>query len=333
MKRILALIKARNLEFFRDRSSLAWNLIFPVFIIFGFAFVFSGDGKADYKVGVVNPSLTTGVFIPFLNLKHIDFVSYPSRDAALDKLNNHLVDLVVDNNSGKYWLNQSSSKGYLAEKIMLGTVSSPVEKGQVSSTAPRYIDWFIPGILGMNMMFSGLFGVGFVIVRYRKNGVLKRLKATPVSAFEFLLAQVISRLLIIVFVQTVIFIGCYYLLNLQVQGSLLLLLLISTLGGFSMISMGLLVASSARSEELAGGLLNFISWPMMFLSGVWFSLEGSPAVVQWAANVMPLTHVIESARQVMLYGASIWDILPHLGIAFLMAVICLGIGAWRFKWD
>lgn len=333
MKRILSLIAARNLEFFRDRTSLAWNLIFPVFIIFGFAFAFSGDGKPEYKVGVVHVSNSAGAFSPSLELKHIDFVEYENLEQALDKLNNHLLDLVIDNQGAKYWLNDSSSKGYLAEKIILSAVQLPVEKGEVSSTAPRYIDWFIPGILGMNMMFSGLFGVGYVIVRYRKNGVLKRLKATPVTAFEFLLAQVLSRLIIIVFVQALIFMACYYLLDLQVRGSLWLLLLISALGGFAMICVGLLVASSARSEEVAGGLLNFISWPMMFLSGVWFSLEGTAPLVQWAANLLPLTHVIESARQVMLYGASLLQVLPLLGLIAIMALLCLFIGSWRFKWD
>lgn len=331
--RTIALIKARNIEFFRDRSSLAWNLFFPVFIIFGFAFAFSGDGKPEYKIGVVNQGAQESAFTRFQDLRYIEFVPYSNEALALEKLSKHQLDLVIDNASNRYWLNENSSHGYLVEKVMLGVVDASVIKAQVKTEAPRYIDWFIPGILGMNMMFSGLFGVGYVIVRYRKNGVLKRLKATPISAFEFLLAQVLSRLFIIVFLQTVIFIGCYWLLDLHVAGSFLLLFLIAILGGFSMISLGLLVASGTRSEELAGGLLNFITWPMMFLSGVWFSLEGSPHYVQLAAKMMPLTHVIESARQVSLYGASFWDIAPLLLTIFLMALACLLIGAWRFKWD
>ena len=146
-------------------------------------------------------------------------------------------------------------------------------------------------------MFSCLFGVGYVIVRYRKSGVLKRLKATPLRAIEFLAAQVVSRLWLVVAVTTVVFVGTHQFLDFVMRGSFLLLFTVLVLGAVCLISLGLLVAARTSSEELAGGLLNLLSWPMMVMSGVWFPLEGahpyikSAPYINAAAQVLPLTHL------------------------------------------
>jgi ABC transporter DrrB family efflux protein len=195
-----------------------------------------------------------------------------------------------------------------------------------------YAQWVLPGILGMNMMFSALYGVGYVLVRYRKNGVLKRLKATPLSALEFMAAQVASRLMIIITVTLVLFVGCVWLLDLTVEGAYLDLLLLTLLGIIALISLGVLITSVTRSEELAGGLVNLVSWPMMLLSGVWFSLEGAPELLQWVARCLPLTHWIEGARAIMIEGASLAGIAGNLWVLALMSLLFMSIGAWRFNW-
>ena len=191
-----------------------------------------------------------------------------------------------------YYVNESSPKGYLVEKIMLGTDAAKLlpERKAVEGRPIRYVDWLVSGLLSMNMMFSALFGVGYNLVRYRKNGVLKRLKATPLRAVEFLTAQVVSRLILIMGVFTVVYQGSDLFLHYQRLGSLLDLYLIFALGSACLTSLGLLVAARVTSEELAGGVLNMLSWPMMFLSGVWFSLEGAPKALRMFAYAMPLTH-------------------------------------------
>jgi ABC-2 type transport system permease protein len=184
----------------------------------------------------------------------------------------------------------------------------------------------------MNMMFSSLFGVGYNIVRYRKNGVLKRLRATPLSAIEFLLAQVFSRLLLITFVTTSIYLGCHYFIHFRMLGSYCTLFFVMSLGAMCLISLSLLVASRISSEEFAGGLLNLISWPMMFLSGVWFSLEGAHPLVKKAAQIFPLTHVIDAARAIMTEGAGLPQISYHIIVLAAMTVVFLVAGALAFQW-
>jgi ABC-type multidrug transport system permease subunit len=278
----------------------------------------------------VGAAPASGPLAHFLKTEHIRFVPFEKADDALPKLRRHQLDLLLDaGHEPRYWISSSSPNGYLVEKMLPGGVRREAVEGKEI----RYVDWLISGLLGMNMMFSALFGVGYTIVRYRKNGYLKRLKATPLSSLEFLLAQVISRLLLLVFVTTVVYAGCHAIIHFQMLGSYADLALVLVLGTICLISMGLLVASRSSSEEFAGGLLNLISWPMMFLSGVWFSLEGAHPYVKKAAQVFPLTHVIDASRAIMTEGATLAQVAPNLGVLVAMSALFLAAGAWMFRWE
>jgi ABC-2 type transport system permease protein len=331
LRRMLSVLHARNLEFLRDRSTLLFTLLLPVLLVIGMGFVFGGPPRPLFKVGVLEARIEPATH-PFLRERYVQFIPMPRESEALQKLTHQQIDLLVDLHSPvRYWVNTDSPKGYMAEKLLLAAAPGALRQ-PVSGKALRYIDWLFPGILGMNMMFSCLFGVGYVVLRYRKSGFLKRLHATPLSAFEFLSAQVLSRLLLIVFVTVVLYAGISFIIGFHNAGSLALLVLLAVLGALSMIALGLTVAARFSSEELVGGLLNMLTWPMMLLSGIWFSLEGSPPWVQWLAHVFPLTHVLDAARAVMLDGAGIVQIAPHLLFLAITALAFLAFGAWSFRW-
>lgn len=330
-RRFLAVLAARNKEFLRDRAALAWNLVFPVLIVMGFAFGFNGGNSNQYKVGVIhqqaNPQLA------FLHTQYIQFISVTDLQSASTKVGRHQLDMVLDLQGNRYWINETSAKGYFLERLLNSSASNHYQRELLSGRPVRYVDWLIPGILGMNMMFSALYGVGYVIVRYRKNGVLKRLKATPLSPVEFLCAQLVSRLWLILAVASVVFFGTHFFVDFIMHGHYLHLLAVFALGAFSMICLGLVVASRLRSEELADGLLNLVSWPMMFLSGVWFSLDGLNPWVQKLAQLFPLTHITTAARAIMLDGASLGDVTGHLLILVIMSLFFLLLGAFLFRWE
>jgi len=332
-QRFLSVLKARDREFVRDRSALAWNIIFPLLIIIGFAYAFTGDSLDQYKVGVIHQSEENQ--ISFYSTQYIHFIDIDEAEAtpAINKVKRHQLDMLLNVDQKRYWVNDSSPSGYMLEKVLAGSGGESYQKQQVQGEQVRYVDWLIPGVLGMNMMFSALFGVGYVVVRYRKNGVLKRLKATPLSALEFLSAQVVSRLWLIMAITSAVFVGCNLLIGFTMVGSYLNLFLVYALGAFSMISMGLIVAARVKSEEMAGGLLNMMSWPMMFLSGVWFSLEGLHPWVQKLALIFPLTHITEAARVIMLDGAGLVSILPNLAALLVMSIIFLLLGVLLFRWE
>jgi ABC transporter DrrB family efflux protein len=331
MRRLLSVFHARNLEFLRDRGTLLFTLLLPIMLVIGMGFVFGGPQRPIFKVGVLGPHADSRAH-PFLAERYVQFVPLAERSEALRKLTHQQLDLLIDYGAGtRYWVNTDAPKGYVVEKLLLAAEPG-AQRQPVSGAALRYIDWLFPGILGMNMMFSCLFGVGYVVLRYRKSGFLKRLHATPLTAFEFLSAQVLSRLALILFVTVVLYAGIGTIIGFHSAGSVPLLLLLALAGALSMIALGLTIAARFSSEELVGGLLNLLTWPMMLLSGIWFSLEGSPRWVQWVAHVFPLTHLLDAARAVMLDGAGLAQIAPNLLYLAGTTLVFLAFGAWSFRW-
>ncbi len=334
--RIYALFVARNIEFYRDRSALAWSILLPVLIIFVFAYAFGEENPEKFKVGMIASDALEVAPKAFSETRYIKFIEFDDAEANLYKVERHQVDMLFDPNTNRYWINRTSPNGYIVEKLLIAAyvgsgetlVKHLVEGGEV-----RYIDWVIPGVMAMNVMWGALFGIGFVIVRYRKFGVLKRLRATPVTAIEFLSAQILSRLWLLLLVNTAIFVGMDFFVDFRMHGSYLTLFLVLILGSINLICCGLVVAARISSEEVANGVLNLISWPMMFLSGVWFSLEGAHPWMQKFALILPLTHITEAAREIMIDGAGIVGISDHLLILGLSSMVLLIIGARIFRWE
>jgi len=338
-RRILAILRARNREFYRDRAGLGWNIIMPVVFVFGFALIFSGEPQAMFKVGILSQQADLAdVESPFITTKHIDFIKVEDHAEAIAKVERHQLDLLLDTGDvPRYWVNEHSQKGYLSERLMLAayaeTDSTQPQRQTVTGRGLRYVDWVLPGILAMNMMFSCFWGVGWVIVRYRKNGVLKRLQATPLSAFEFLTAQVLSRLAVVLVATIVVYAGADIFLDFVMRGSYIALFVVYSAGAMCLISMGLIIAARLRTEELADGLLNIFSWPMLLLSGVWFSMEGTSPAAQILSDLMPLTHLVNAARAVMVDGADLLQVLPEIVLLGGMGLILLFIAAMLFRWD
>lgn len=329
MKELIALFKARNIEFYRDFGSLSWAFLFPLLIIIGCAVAFSDPDTTVFKIGYHGQPDS----VPLLNAPYVNAVEFTDLDKGLERLKYHQLDLLVSTeNDKRYWINSESTKSEAAETLFLAG-STDFNRGQTSGRAVRYVDWVIPGVLGMNLMFGALYGVGYVIVRYRLNGVLKRLQVTPISALQFLTAQMASRLIIVVGINSLIFIGCLFSLDLVVRGSYLDMFLITVLGSLSMVSIGLLVACRTANEELANGLLNIATWPMMFLSEVWFSLDDSPDWLKACADFLPLTHIVKATRAVMIDGDSLLDVSPHLLWLAILTVVCLALAARLFRWS
>jgi ABC-2 type transport system permease protein len=329
LRRMKAVFIARSLEYLRDRASFGWNLVFPVLIVFALAVVFSGPPRALFTVtAVASDNLPELVEFPGVETIKAD------RNKALDRLSRQQTDLVIEvvDDSVNYWVNGNSASGAILELLLRYTESRPLARGETDGDAIRYVDWVVPGILGMNMMYSALWGVGYVVVRYRQSGYLRRLKATPLTKFEFLSAQVLSRLLVTLTASTIVFVGTNLVLDYKMVGSIGLLLLIALMGGLAMITLGLAIACRTESKEFADGLLNAVTFPMLLLSGVWFSLDGSPEWVQMLAQVLPLTHVLEAARAVMLDNAGFTDIATHLAVLVGFCIVGMGLSIKLFKW-
>ena len=334
--RIYALFVARNTEFFRDRSALAWSVLLPVLIIIGFAYAFTEENPEKFKVALITSSQNSIANDRFKSTRFVKFIEVGEIDSSLRKIERHQVDLLFDANTLNYWVNQTSPNGYIVEKLLIAAFADSgqaLRRNLLQGDAVRYLDWVIPGVIAMNMMWGALFGIGYVIVRYRKMGVLKRLRATPVTPVEFLTAQIMSRLWLLLVLNVLIYVGMDYFVDFRMNGSYLDLFIVFTLGCICLICCGLVIAARISSEEVANGLLNLISWPMMFLSGIWFSLEGAHPWMQKFALILPLTHVTDAAREIMIDGAGLTQIADHLLVLGGTSVVLLAIGAKIFRWE
>jgi ABC transporter DrrB family efflux protein len=333
MKAFTALVIARTMEFVRDTGSFAWSLLFPVVMIVGFAFAFSGNSDTLFKVGVLgagDPALG------FLKTPQTQFITYDAkadRHALTEKLRQHELDALVDTDTKTYWINDLGKNSKIIELLLSQQGGAAYSRQAVSGAPIRYVDRLVPGVIAMNLMFTSLFGVGYVLIRYRKNGVLKRMKATPVSALTFISAQGVSRLLIVVITSVLVYVGTNAFLGFRMEGSYLDLIGLLLLGTLSMIALGLALASRFRNEELANGIINLITWPMMLFSGVFFSLEGTPGPLQMFSQALPLTHFIQAARAIMLDGAGVVQLAPDFLFLGVFTALCLGLAAWLFRWD
>ncbi|MDA3850663.1 MAG: ABC transporter permease [Spirochaetaceae bacterium] len=338
MNQFLAMVKARTMEFVRDRGTFFWNLLFPLILVFGFSFVFSGNQDKIFKVGLLGDVPQSSQY-SFLELEQAEFIPYDleqiDRETVVQKLRMHQLDMLLDFDKNSYYINDQSANGKILRMLLQNPQYNQMalQEKEVSGKAIRYVDWLVPGVIGMNMLFSCMFGVGFVIVRYRKNGVLKRLKATPVSAFSFVSAQMASRFFIVLLTSMVVFAGTNIFLKFMMLGSYWNLILITALAILCMISLGLIFASRFKSEELASGVLNLLNFPMIIFSGVFFSLEGTPPLMQKIARFFPLTHFIEGARAIMLEGAGFVQILPNLITLAAMTLLFLVTASLLFQWD
>ena len=330
MNQLLALFKARNKEYYRDRGSLSWSFIMPPLIIAVIALAFSRSEPPIFKVGVYSQAQLPSVIE---QANYIQKIPFENLELAQQKVRHHQLDLLLlSDPKPSYFYNAESQSSKVLQDLIEANNSSVWSGEAISGRKVRYVDWVIPGVLAMNLMFSGLYGVGYVIVRYRKNGVLKRLQATPVSPLKFLSAQILSRLMIMLAVSCTVYIACDLFLDFLMLGSYLTLFMIAIIGNLCLLSLGLIVASRTANEELANGLLNFLVFPMMLLSEVWFSLDGAPAWMSTAAQFLPLTHMIQAARSVMIDGATLAQVSHHLIIMLVMTVIFLAVSLKIFKW-
>jgi ABC-type multidrug transport system permease subunit len=331
---VRALFVARNKEFYRDKGTLGWSFLMPFVVIAAIGFAFSGNDQSLFKVGVYLPSPEARLDLPFLQESYIHRINYQDFDTALDRLKHFQLDLLLSAaQPGKYWINRNSGNGKVIEELLLGGKMRSMERLTVTGREIRYIDWLIPGVLGMNFMFGALFGIGYVIVRYRKNGVLKRIQVTPVTPLQFLTAQVLSRLFLLMTSGAIIYLGCNLLFGFVMLGSYLDLFVVGLVGAFSMISMGLIISSRTASEELANGLLNLLSFPMMLISEVWFSLDDAPRWLHVISDCLPLTHMVKAAREIMLNGTGLADLGYHIWILVIMCVVFLILASLLFRWN
>jgi ABC-type multidrug transport system permease subunit len=196
----------------------------------------------------------------------------------------------------------------------------------------RYIDFLIPGLLGMNLMGSAIWGMGFTIVDARRKKLIKRLIATPMPRHYFLLSFLLSRILLLIIEVGVLLGFGAWIFHVPVRGSLVQFALLCLLGSLCFSALGLLLASRVKTIEAASGLMNAVMMPMWIASGVFFSALRFPDVVQPLIKALPLTAVIDALRANMLQGSNLVQVAPEIVVMGIWLIVCFGLAVKLFRW-
>jgi ABC transporter DrrB family efflux protein len=203
----------------------------------------------------------------------------------------------------------------------------------IDAVGSRYIDWLVPGLLGLNIMGTGLWGVGFSIVQARTRKLLKRLVATPMSRAEYLVSHVLSRLLFLG-LETVVIVGFAWLVfAVDVRGGVGALAILAVVGALSFGGIGLLVASRARTVEAVSGLMNLVMMPMWVLSGVFFASSNFPEYMQPFIQLLPLTALNDALRGVMNEGLSIAALGGEVAVLAAWGAVTFAVALRVFRWQ
>jgi ABC-type multidrug transport system permease subunit len=214
-----------------------------------------------------------------------------------------------------------------------GTRPVPVLEDARRQPGSRYIDWVIPGLIGLNLMSTGMWGIGFGIVNMRQKKQLKRLTATPMRRSDFLLSQMIARLVFLVIEVAPIVLFALFAFDVRVQGSLIDLAVVVVLGALTFAGLGLLTAARARTVEGVSGIMNVVMMPMFILSGVFFSARRFPDVVQPLIQALPLTALNDALRAVYNDGRSLTAVPGELLILVAWMLLTFALALKLFRWQ
>jgi ABC-type multidrug transport system permease subunit len=206
-------------------------------------------------------------------------------------------------------------------------------RSELTEPGSRYVDFLVPGLLGMNVMGTGMWGIGFSLVVARNGNLLKRLVASPARRSHLLGAQLTARLLFLIPEAGALLLFAHFALGVPIRGSLLLLAGVSLLGALAFSGLGLLTAARPRTIEGVSGLMNVVMVPMWIFSGIFFSTDRFPASAQPFVQALPLTALNNALRAVMLDGAGVPSLLPALALLLAWGAVSFGIALKVFRWQ
>ncbi len=343
---------ARFREFTREPEAVFWTFVFPLLLAGGLAIAFRDKAPEQAIVAVVMPavpdSAATRVDAALAAVSAVKDAPLRARRISADSVDEVLRTgtaalVVVPQRDGsvEYRFDAARPEGRAARQITDDVLQRargradvlPFRDVTIRERGSRYIDFFLPGLLAMNIMGSSIWSLAFAIVTQRNKKLLKRLAATPMSRLEYLLSFVLSRL-VFLGLELVVLLGFgVWVLDVPIRGAVSSLVLMAFVGAAAFGAVGLLVSSRARTVEGVSGLTNFVMLPMWIFSGVFFASSNFPAAIQPVVQALPLTALVNGMRAIMLQGAGLAAVAPQLGILTVYLVVSLAVALRVFRWQ
>lgn len=346
MSPLLQLTLARFREFYREPAAIFWVYGFPLILAVALGVAFRDRPVEKIAIDVVTDSAAgspaADALVAKLEADKRITVTRSDLAAARTRLRTAKTGLIVtpagatwqytiDPNRPDCALARSAAENVLLKSLVPNLPPQPPDE-EMTEAGGRYIDFLMPGLIGLNLMGGGLFGVGFVVVDMRMRKLLKRYLATPMRKSDFLLSLMISRMLFTLTEIAVLLTFAYFAFDIRVTGNVLALVTIIVLGATAFAGLGLLIASRAKTIETVSGLMNAIMLPMYVLSGVFFPADRFPAVMQPFIQLLPLTAVNDALRAVMNEGKGFEAVAVPAAILAAWGGVSFAVALRIFRW-
>jgi ABC-type multidrug transport system permease subunit len=336
---------ARMLELKREPEVVFWVFVFPLLLALGLGIAFRNKPADASSVAIVaGVEAQKAEALLQSSPQHASFkIDVLDGDAARKGFRLGKYDLVIESDGGgglRYRYDPARPESVLARAEVDDALQAAagredvVATSMVTSSEPgsRYIDFLIPGLLGMNLMNSGMWGIGFALVDMRQRKLLKRFVGTPMRRSDFLLALMSSRLVLMIIEIALLLTLGVIVFHMKVLGSLFSILLLGAAGALCFGGVGLVTASRAQKIESVSGLMNLVMMPMWIFSGVFFSYERFPAAIQPLIKALPLTALTDALRASILEGTPLIHQWPRLLVMFLWGSISFVLALRWFRW-
>ena len=341
---LAALTKARIVEFVREPEALFWVFAFPIIMAVILGFAFRDHPPDPVPVGVAAGPTAAELRAALTKSGTVKPLDFPSEAAGLQSLRTGKIALLVEETPAAglvYRFDPTRPDARLARLEADSAIQtargrrdpSPAKEERVHEKGSRYIDFLLPGILGLNLMGTGIWGIGFSIVNARLRKTLKLMVATPMRRSDYLLAQMLSRFVFLVVEVGVILVFGVLAFQVPIRGSFAALAAVIILGALCFAGIGLLVVSRAKTLEAASGLMNLVMVPMWLLSGVFFSSERFPNAVQPLIRALPLTAINDALRAIMLEGRGLASLPVELAVIVVWGLVGFGVALKIFRWQ
>ena len=339
-----ALVLVRLREFFREPEAVFWTYLFPIVLAGGLGIAFRNQAPAPVRVGWA----AWGDSAPELRAaldrdSAFVVVPFPDSASAAIALRNGRVALLVEAAGGtlRYRYDETRTESPAARLAVDDALQRAAGRRDALHSATqlihergsRYIDFLLPGLIGLNLMGSGVWGTGFSIVDARRKKLLKRLLATPMSKAEYLGSFPLAQLVLLCLEVTSILLFGVLVFGVPVRGSLVAMAGVCILGSLTFGALGLLAAARPRTVEGASGLMNLILMPMWVVSGVFFSADRFPAVIQPVIRALPLTALVDALRQLMLEGGTLSSVAAQMVVLAAWLVLSFVAALRIFRWQ
>ena len=332
----LTLLRFR--EFAREPEAVFWALLFPILLTLGLGVAFRNQPAQTVKIAVTDSALAESL----RKAKSIDVQELTS-EAAAGQLRTGKVALLAERGADGgvvYRYDDTNPDGRAARDLVDQAVQRaagradpvPAADKLVREVGSRYVDFLVPGLAAMGIMSNAVWGLAFSVVDARRRKLLKRIVATPMPRHYYLLSFLLWRLALLIF-EIGVPVGFGLLaFGVPMRGAWLTLLAISLLGSLTFSSLGLLIATRIKTIEAASGFTNLVLMPMWILSGVFFSSERFPDIVQPAIRALPLTALVDGLRATMLQGAGVRDLSPQTAVLGFWLIVCFVSALKLFRW-